>query len=109
MKIKLTYLLTLWLILITIYIGFEIYDRFNISCDIKDGELYYSPNCPYCQKQLSEGSIEKLKKEFGIKIIEHDVIEENISVPSVPAWVINNQVTYGYQTYEQLLRLFECD
>ena len=80
----------------------------TVNCAIKSGKLYYSPSCPHCQQQLSEGGLNALARS-GVSIQLLDVTKENYDfIEAVPTFIVDNQTYVGYRTWNELLTMFQC-
>lgn len=79
----------------------------DISCEVKDVRLLYSLTCGFCQRQLTDGSLDALE-EMGIQLDKIDLTTVNESVPYVPAWRYDNKEEYGYKSIEDLKAMFRC-
>lgn len=78
-----------------------------IKCNITQAKLYFSPACPHCQRQLTDGTYDSLIRS-GVNIELKDVTRGNYNITAVPDWFVNGKDNYGYRTWEQLKELFEC-
>jgi hypothetical protein len=78
-----------------------------VKCKITNATLYYLSTCPHCHQQLTDGTYDSLVKS-GVSINLIEVSSGNYSIQYVPDWVILGQNNYGYQTWQQLMQLFNC-
>lgn len=79
-----------------------------LYCEIGTVKFLYSPTCPYCERQLTDGSLEQLES-FGIDLVKIDLSLANESVPYVPAWRYNNTEVYGWKPIGELKEMFGCE
>lgn len=79
----------------------------DIKCSINYAELYYSPSCPHCQHQLSDGSVGNLTS-YGMTIKLFNVNDAEYNITYVPTWKWNNQEESGYKSLDELKSIFGC-
>jgi len=77
------------------------------GCEITKAQLLYSPYCGWCQKQLTDGSLDELQT-LGVELEVIDVVANNISVQAVPTWRFDNKEETGYKTIDQLKEMLGC-
>ena len=81
------------------------------KCKLTSAKLYYNPECPYCQRQLTDGSIDALESS-GVSVEVIDVTKGNYSfIQYVPTWILgdkNDEIYTGFKTWEQLRVMFQC-
>lgn len=79
------------------------------ECEFDQLVYYYLDQCQWCQKVKNEETLSKLEK-LGVKIkkVNANVGPVRHRFEGVPTFVINEEVTSGYQTFERLKEKLGC-
>lgn len=82
----------------------------DIKCQITSGILYYSPECPYCQRQIMDGTLDELES-LGVEVETIDVtgVGDYSFIQYVPTWLAEDLLETGYKNITQLKQMFGCD
>jgi len=83
-------------------------EALNPDCDIDQAIFYYHPSCGWCERQINEGGLEWLQ-DHGVLLEIIDVSTGDYSyLEATPSWEIDQEITYGYKTLNQLKDMFQC-
>lgn len=79
------------------------------ECEFDQLVYYYLDQCQWCRKVKNEETLSKVE-QLGVKVkkVNANVGPVRHQFEGVPTFVVNEEVTSGYQTFEQLKEKLGC-